>query len=69
MFLEPSVCVPSILRPVQNPTSDVEKDDLFRAGLGEKEVVFESLDLDTDEFKKVLYEAYPQTSLPANCFY
>ena len=42
------------------PTSDVEKDDLLRAGLGEKEVVFESLDLDADEFKKVLYEAYPQ---------
>lgn len=28
------------------PTSDVEKDDLFRAGLGEKEVVFDSLQLD-----------------------
>ena len=42
------------------PTSDVEKDDLLRASLGEKEVSFESLELSADEFKKVLFEAYPQ---------
>ena len=42
------------------PTTDVEKDDLLRAGLGEKEVEFESLELDADEFKSVLYDVYPQ---------
>ena len=42
------------------PTMDVEKDDLLQAGLGEKEVEFVSLDLDADEFRKVLYRAYPQ---------
>lgn len=42
------------------PTTDVEKEDLLQAGLGEKEVEFVSLDLDADEFRKVLYRAYPQ---------
>ena len=42
------------------PTTDVEKDDLLQAGLGEKEVEFASLDLDADEFRKVLYRSYPQ---------
>ena len=42
------------------PTTDVEKDDLLQAGLGEKEIEFISLDLDADKFRKVLYQAYPQ---------
>ena len=42
------------------PTTDVEKDDLLQAGLGEKEIEFESLDLDADEFRKVLFNVYPQ---------
>ena len=42
------------------PTTDVEKDDLLQAGLGEKEIKFISLDLDADEFRKVLYQVYPQ---------
>ena len=32
------------------PTTDMEKNDLLQAGLGEKEVEFASLDLDADEF-------------------
>ena len=42
------------------PTIDVEKDDLLQAGLGEREIEFESLDLDADELRKVLFKAYPQ---------
>lgn len=32
------------------PTSEAEKDDLFEAGLGEKEVEFDQLDISADEF-------------------
>ena len=42
------------------PTSEAEKDDLFEAGLGEKEVEFDQLDISADEFKEVLCEAFPQ---------
>lgn len=36
------------------PITDVEKDDLLQAGLGEKEVEFALLELDAEEFRKVL---------------
>lgn len=41
------------------PTTDTEKDDLLKAGLGEKEVEFDDLDLDADEFRDVLYGHFP----------
>ena len=41
------------------PTTDCEKEILYQAGLGEKEVSFKSLELDTDEFKEVLLNTFP----------
>ena len=42
------------------PTSEAEKDNLFEAGLGEKEVEFEKLDISTEEFKELLFSAFPK---------
>ena len=42
------------------PTTDTEKDDLFRAGLGEKEIEFSSLQMSSEEFRDILYSAYPK---------
>ena len=42
------------------PTTDVEKDDLLEAGLGEKVIEFPSLDASGDEFKEILYSEYPK---------
>ena len=42
------------------PTADVEKDDLFAAGLGEKEVEFETLDMNGEEFRDLLYREFPK---------
>ena len=39
---------------------DFDKDDLLRSGLGEKEVEFDNMQLDADEFRELLYEAYPK---------
>jgi len=45
---------------VKIPTTHAEKDELFEAGLGEKEVVFDSVDVGPEEFREVLYQAFPQ---------
>ena len=42
------------------PTSESEKDDLFDAGLGEKDVEFEQLDISADEFKEVIFSVFPK---------
>ena len=42
------------------PTTEGDKDELFEAGLGEKDVEFESLNLSAEKFKAVLIEAFPQ---------
>ena len=42
------------------PTTDFEKDELFVAGLGEKEVEFDQLDLDANGFRDVLLRAFPK---------
>ena len=48
-------------RDQQNiPTTDVEKDDLLEAGLGEKQIEFPSLDTTSEMFKDLLYSAYPK---------
>ena len=39
---------------VKIPTTDAEKDELFEAGLGEKEVAFDSVDVGPEEFREVL---------------
>lgn len=41
------------------PTTDGEKDELIKAGLGEKCIQFPSLDIDGHEFTKVLFSTFP----------
>ena len=41
------------------PTNDVDKDDLLRAGLGEKEIEFNNMELNADGFRELLYQFYP----------
>ena len=41
------------------PTTDVEKDDLLKAGLGEKEICFNDLEIGAEEFRQVMHEHYP----------
>lgn len=42
------------------PTTDSEKDDLLEAGLGEKEIQFDDLNIDADEFRDLIYKHYPK---------
>ena len=42
------------------PTTELEKDELFEAGLGVHEVEFDSLDLTAEDFCDVMCESYPQ---------
>ena len=41
-------------------TTDIEKDDLLEAGLGEKVIEFPSLDATGEDFKEVLYSKFPK---------
>lgn len=45
---------------VKIPTTHAEKDKLFEAGLGEKEVALDSVDVGPEEFCEVLYQAFQQ---------
>lgn len=45
---------------VKIPTTDTDKDDLLKAGLGEKVIEFDDLDMDANSFRDVILEAYPQ---------
>lgn len=40
------------------PTMDADKDELFKAGLGEKEVSFSSLDMNATAFKELLFDLF-----------
>ena len=42
------------------PTTDYEKDKLLQAGLGEKEILFEDIEIDSIQFKNVLFESFPR---------
>ena len=42
------------------PTTECERDELFEAGLGKKEIEFSTLEMDVNAFREVLYEAYPK---------
>ena len=42
------------------PTTDTDKDDLLKAGLGEKVIEFDDIDIDANDFRQVILEAYPQ---------
>lgn len=52
------VCLP-YLDQVRIPTTDTDKDDLLKSGLGEK-VIELNLDLNVNEFKDAIVEAYPK---------
>ena len=57
--MEASVCL--AWRGQQKiPTTDVKKDDLLEAGLGEKQIEFPSLDGTGETFKELLYSAFPK---------
>lgn len=45
------------------PTTDYDKEQLFQAGLGEKEIEFKSLDLDAAAFKEMIFGVYPKLRL------
>ena len=42
------------------PTVDADKEELYQAGLGEKEVAFETLDISQVEFRNLLLEHFPR---------
>ena len=42
------------------PTTDAEKEELYQAGLWEKEIEFESLDISQSEFRKKLFKSFPR---------
>jgi len=42
------------------PLREKEKDELFVAGLGEKEVEFDDLEASAEEFQEVIFNAFPQ---------
>ena len=42
------------------PTNEAEKDKLFDAGLGEKEIEFEDLNLSAEGFKEIILQSFPQ---------
>ena len=45
------------------PTTDYDKEELFQAGLGEKEIEFKSLDLHSSAFKEILFDVFPKLRL------
>ena len=44
----------------RTPTTDAHREELYQAGLGEKEIVFESLDISQEEFKDLIYTQFPR---------
>jgi hypothetical protein len=42
------------------PTTDLEKDNLLKCGLGEKVIEFTDLDISADEFKQIILEEFPK---------
>ena len=42
------------------PTLDKEKEELFLAGLGEKEIFFNNIDIDSNEFREIILEHFPR---------
>ena len=44
----------------RSPTTDFDKEELYRAGLGEKEILFDNIDIGQAEFRDVLIESFPR---------
>ena len=42
------------------PTYEADKDELYQAGLGEKEIVFEDVNISQEEFHDVILEHFPR---------
>ncbi len=42
------------------PTVDADKEELYQAGLGEKEIAFETLEMSQVEFRNLLLEHFPR---------
>ena len=42
------------------PTTDNEKDELYKAGLGEKLIEFDCIKADAEKIRDVLYDAFPK---------
>ena len=42
------------------PTTDNEKDELYKAGLGEKLIEFNNINADAEQIRDVLYTAFPK---------
>ena len=43
----------------KSPTCEADKDKLFRAGLGEKEISFEDVNTSQEEFHEIIHDHYP----------
>lgn len=43
----------------RTPASDLDKDELYQAGLEEKDICFPTLDITPEGFKELLYERLP----------
>lgn len=42
------------------PTTDCDKEELYQAGLGEKEIIFENLEISQSEFRDIILENFPR---------
>ncbi len=52
------VCL-ALCNQTRIPTKEVDKDDLMRAGLGEKVISFDEFDIGAEEFRQVLFDHFP----------
>ena len=42
------------------PTMESDKDELFEAGLGEKIIEFDELEMSAEQFRDTLYDCFPR---------
>ena len=42
------------------PSTDYDKDELYQAGLGEKEITFEDINITLSQFKDIIFESFPK---------
>ena len=42
------------------PTSEAARDELFEAGLGEKEIIFSDVNCSAEQFQNTLFRSFPQ---------
>ena len=42
------------------PTTDFDKEELFQAGLGEKQINFDDIDINQEDFKDVILDTFPR---------